>query len=66
MSVDIEDYGRFYIQKQTIADGDGNVHQLFDVGEISYATGNKRYKLSSEEGFTTRDEAIAWIRSQPD
>lgn len=60
--MDIEEHGRFYIQRQTISDSDGRVHHFYDVGEISETTG--RYKPSKDVGFKTRDEALAWIGQQ--
>ncbi len=59
--MEIEEHGRFYIQRQTIADPEGNVIEFFDVGEISEAG---RYKVSKDFGFKTRSEAIKWIAQQ--
>ncbi|MCI9865063.1 hypothetical protein RHIZ_03790 [Rhizobium skierniewicense] len=64
--MDIEDHGRFYIERQTIRDNDGRDHAFFDVGEISFATGVKRYKVSNDVSFKTRDAAIEWIQKQKD
>ncbi|KQY21020.1 hypothetical protein [Rhizobium sp. Root483D2] len=64
--MDIEEHGRFYIERKTIGDADGGVTAFFDVGEISTATGTKRYKVAMDEGFSSRQEALAWIEKQTD
>ena len=64
--MDIEEHGAFYIQRQTIGDRDGGVAEFYDVGSISTATGVKRYKVSNDLSFKTRQEALDWIAQQPD
>lgn len=62
--MDIEERGRFYIERQTIGDNDGREHAFYDVGEIVEAGGVKRYKVSNDHSFKTREEALAWIDAQ--
>ncbi|TCM58376.1 hypothetical protein C8J36_101276 [Rhizobium sp. PP-F2F-G48] len=62
----IEEYGRFYIQEQTIAHKGGSVHAFFEVGDIVNVDGVKRYKVSNDQSFKSREEALQWIEQQGD
>lgn len=64
MLMDIEEHGDFYIQRQTISDADGRVTEYFDVGQIIEINGRRIYKVSSQAGFSNRDDALLWIEKQ--
>lgn len=64
--MDIEEHGRFYIDRQTIRDNDGRVVEFYDIGEIVTVAGVKRYKVSNDVSFKTRKEELDWIRQQGD
>lgn len=54
--------GDRYIQRQTITDGDGRVHEFYDIGTVIIRPdGRKIYKPSAEAGFDSCEKALEWL-----
>jgi hypothetical protein len=63
MTADIEERGDFYIERKTIMDPAGSIAEYFEAGTIMEIDGERHYKPSADEGYSTRGEAMKWLES---